>query len=73
MRYEKVRTVQPPLLCIADARAQLNIGNTKFYELVKQGLIEIVKIGSATRVKTDSLDRFIASLPSNASNRQDAA
>jgi len=65
MKYDKVQAIRPPLLRVAEARAQLGIGNTKFYALVKEGLIEVVKIGTSTRVKTESIDRFIASLPSN--------
>ena len=59
------RNMLPALLRVPEARAQLGIGNTKFYELVKRGLIEVVKIDSATRVKTASVDRYIAELPSN--------
>ena len=58
-------SVRPVLLHVKEARAQLRIGNTKFYQLVKRGLIEVVKIDSATRVKTASVDRYIAELPSN--------
>ena len=58
-------TTRPVLLRVTEARAQLGVGHTKFYELVKRGLIEVVKIDSATRVKTESIDRYIAALPSN--------
>ena len=60
---------RPRLLRVAEARAEISIGHTKFYELVKRGLIDVVKIGGATRVKSESLDRFISALSSGPPSR----
>lgn len=50
------------LLNVLEARRTLRLSHTKFYELVKDGQIPIVKIGRSTRVRSDDLDRFIRSL-----------
>lgn len=47
----------------AEAQAALGIKNTKFWQLVKDGLLETRKIGGATVVPAESLHNFIASLP----------
>lgn len=54
----------PRLLKVRQAQALLNIGNSKFYELVKAGQLDLVKIGRASFVKADALDRFVDSLTS---------
>lgn len=38
------------------------IGRTKMYELIKDGQIEAVKVGTATLVPVDSLRRFLDGL-----------
>ena len=43
---------------VPDARDAIGIGNTKFYELVKNGVIETRKIGSKTVVVVDSLRKI---------------
>jgi hypothetical protein len=50
------------LLKVRQAQTILNLGNTKFYQLVKLGQIEIVKIGRSSFVKATSLSQFIDSL-----------
>ena len=45
-----------------DAQAALSIGNSKFHELVNEGRLKIVKIGSASFVPDESLRAFVASL-----------
>jgi hypothetical protein len=47
-----------------EAQEALGIKNTKFWQLVKQGLLETRKLGGATVVPADSLRRFVESLPS---------
>ena len=49
----------------AEVQAALGIRNTKFWALVKTGLLETRKIGAATVVPADSLHRFVANLPKN--------
>lgn len=45
-----------------DAQHALSIGNTKFYELVNEGKLKIVKIGSASFVPDESLRAYVQSL-----------
>lgn len=60
-----------PLQTIREARAMLGgIGETRFYELVHEGQLELVKLGRLSRVTTASIRRFIESLPSAALQRK---
>ena len=47
----------------AAAQAAIGIGNTLFWQLVKEGKLETRKIGSATIVPAESLHAFVAGLP----------
>lgn len=47
----------------AEVQSALGIKNTKFWDLVKKGLLETRKLGGATVVPAESLQRFVASLP----------
>ncbi len=47
----------------AEVQAALGIRNTKFWALVKSGLLETRKIGSATVVPAESLQAFVENLP----------
>lgn len=47
----------------AEVQAALGIRNTKFWALVKNGSLEVRKLGSATVVPAASLHAFIESLP----------
>jgi excisionase family DNA binding protein len=44
---------------VVDAARVLGIGKSKLYELVKQGEIETIKIGSRTLVLHDQLAAFV--------------
>ena len=44
---------------ITDAIAITGIGRTKLYELISQGELDIVKVGTSTLVKVASLQRLI--------------
>lgn len=56
---------EPSLYSIPDARHRAGgIGNTLAYELIAQGKWAAVKLGGRTLITADSLNRFIASLPS---------
>lgn len=52
-----------PYLSVAEACEHLRIGRTKFYELVKAGMIPVRKLGDRTIVRTADLDRFVDDLP----------
>ena len=42
----------------------LGIGLTKFYELLNTGYIKAIKIGKRTLVPQDSINAYLANLPS---------
>lgn len=47
----------------AEGREALGgLGRSKFYELIRDGEIQIVKIGRRTFVARDELERYVASL-----------
>jgi excisionase family DNA binding protein len=58
-------TFEPALMKIEPACRYLDIGRSKFYELVHEGKLEVVKIGKSARVTTASLKRFVESLPAS--------
>lgn len=41
----------------------IGVGNTKGYELIKDGHLEAIKIGRSTRIVWDSVKRLVASAP----------
>jgi excisionase family DNA binding protein len=59
---------------ISVAVQMTGIGRTKMYELIKDGQIEAIKVGTATLVPVDSLRRFLDELrrrpPSSSSGRR---
>lgn len=50
------------LINIADGARQLDIGITKLYELINNGDIPTVKIGTSRKIRQADLDAYIASL-----------
>jgi excisionase family DNA binding protein len=56
---------RPALVKIAEAQQQLRLGETKLREFVKSGHLELVKLGSASRITQRSIDRFIEALTAN--------
>jgi excisionase family DNA binding protein len=57
--------LEPALVRIGPACRYLDVGRSKFYELVREGKLEVVKIGKSARVTTASLKRFVESLPAS--------
>lgn len=54
----------PALLVPLDpARKMIGVGRTKLYELITAGHLNLVKIGSKSLITADSLQRFVAGLP----------
>lgn len=52
--------VIPPVLCsVSDAARILGIGKTKAYELITDGQLETVSIGTRRLVKIASIDKLI--------------
>jgi excisionase family DNA binding protein len=64
MQTEKYKNLY--LVKVPEARRRTGTSHTKFYSLVKDGKIAIVKIGRSTRVRSDELERFILSLTDKA-------
>jgi excisionase family DNA binding protein len=60
-------TPAPILLQIPEAAASLGLGKTKFWELVHDGRIEVVRIGRRALVARSELERFAESLSSTSS------
>jgi excisionase family DNA binding protein len=57
----------PQLHDVREARRRLNVGLTKFYELVNQGELRTVKIGRRRLVSEESIAEFISRLEANLS------
>lgn len=51
------------LLTINETCERLSIGRTKFYRLVNDGEIKVLKLGGNHRVSEQALEDFINSLP----------
>ncbi len=54
--------IEPFLLRHSDARRMLGYGNSKYWELVKAGEIEVVGKGAMSRAIYDSIKRYVAKL-----------
>jgi excisionase family DNA binding protein len=52
-------TCAPISVRIPTAVRMTGIGRSKLYELIQEGAIDVVKIGSATLIPVDSLQRLI--------------
>ena len=51
------------LVELLDAKAELHVGMTKLHELINAGQLIRVRIGRRSFVTRESLDAFIAGLP----------
>ena len=61
-------TADDLLLPVPEAARRLNLGRSKFYELIAAGEIETVRIGRAVRVPVDALQDFVERLRSAATS-----
>jgi excisionase family DNA binding protein len=50
------------LVSVTEAMHLIGVGRTKFYQLVTAGEIELVKIGTASRVTVASLESYVERL-----------
>jgi hypothetical protein len=46
-----------------EARAAIGCGNQKFYNLINNGTLDTRRFGKRTYITSESLERFVASLP----------
>lgn len=51
--------MQPFTISINEAAKALGLGRTTVYALIREGRLEIVKLGRRTLVKTESIHRLI--------------
>lgn len=56
-------TTQPIAVTFPGATARTGIARTRLYELVGAGVLDARKAGRRTLIMTESLDRYVASLP----------
>lgn len=56
------QTSAPILLQVPEAAAAIGLGKTKFWELVHDGQIEVVRIGRRALVARTELERFAETL-----------
>ena len=61
-----MNTPKPRLVGVADAAILLGIGKTKVYELIAEGLLQTVTIGSRRLITMASIDALIEGATSNA-------
>jgi len=50
---------RPMLLTVKDVEAELQLGRTRTYELVRSGELPVVRIGRAVRIPRDALRRWV--------------
>lgn len=61
MTTENLSRLAGNLLTVKESLAVLRLGRTRFYELVAEGKIDIIKLGQrSTRVKVESVEKLIA-------------
>lgn len=58
-RSQQGRPVEPVLISVKDAANTLSLGRTKIYELINDGQLETIKLGSRRLVKVASVHRLI--------------
>ncbi len=49
----------PMLLTVRDVEAELQLGPTRTYELLRSGSLPVVRVGRAVRVPRDALRRWV--------------
>jgi excisionase family DNA binding protein len=57
--------LEPALVKIERACRYLDVGRTKIYRLIHEGKLDCVRIGKSARITTESLKKFVESLPSS--------
>ena len=58
----------PLLLTVKDLEAELQLGRTRTYELVRSGQIPVMRIGRAVRIPRDALRRWVEDRTSGSSD-----
>lgn len=61
MTTENLSRLAGNLLTVKEAMGVLRLGRTRFYQLVSEGRIEIIRLGErSTRVKMESVEKLMA-------------
>ncbi len=47
------------LLTVKDVEAELQLGRTRTYELVRSGQLPVIRIGRVVRIPRDALERWV--------------
>ena len=50
---------RPMLLTVKDLEAELQLGRTRTYELVRSGTLPVIRIGRAVRIPRDALRQWV--------------
>lgn len=50
---------EPILLTVEDVQEQIQLGRTKIYELIRDGVLPVVRIGRAVRIRREALERWL--------------
>lgn len=50
---------RPMLLTVKDLESELQLGRTRTYELVRSGVIPVIRIGRAVRIPREALRRWV--------------
>jgi excisionase family DNA binding protein len=64
VRPTRRQIVDPITMSVKDACAFIGIGKTSFWRYVKDGSIEVVRLGRRTLVRTDSLVALVTGVKS---------
>lgn len=61
--YPSLASTLPLMVCVSDAPRIFGMSRVHTYRLRDRGLIEMVKMGHKTMIKTESMLAYINSLP----------
>lgn len=50
---------EPILLTVEDVQEQIQLGRTKVYELIRDGVLPVLRIGRAVRIRREALERWL--------------
>lgn len=73
MNYPQENDFRPLMYKPEQAWALLNMSRCLFYDLVKSGAIELVKVGRSSFVTAEALNRFVKSLPASTADDRAAS
>jgi excisionase family DNA binding protein len=73
-QHGQFRQMEVRLLTIPEVCQRLGCGRSRFYEkILGKGLIPVRRLGSSTRIRSDDLEAYIASLPATSTRVAEVA